>query len=281
VVEGSQVAVMKSSSSVGQLTMTADQTWQASSVGQHTLFVVVHDSVGKSTQSGGLVVNVLGAGTSTPTPTATQTPTATPTETETSGPTATRTPTALSTEAETPRPTATRTPRPTATPTETKTPRPTAAPQLAQANLSGQWTGVAHPNSRQLVVQITQSGSSLTGSLDLAAAGKGSGEALSGSRFDSNVNERTVHLQARLTPSGGGNEVTLSFDGELNSGERVMSGNWQDSLGESGTVTLNRGQRTSDASQPGASRALGGSQQFDLVSALVSMPQLLVNLFSR
>jgi len=115
-------------------------------------------------------------------------------------------------------------------------------------------------------VRITESGSSLTGSLDLGAPDRGPG-ALTGSLFGSSVSGRTVHLQAHLTPRGGGAVVTLNFDGVLNRGGDAVSGSWQDSLGGSGTVTLSRGQAS--------------SQQFDLASALATLPQDLLSLFAR
>jgi hypothetical protein len=61
--------------------------------------------------------------------------------------------------------------------------------------------------------------------------------------------------------------VTLNFDGVLNSGGDAVSGSWHDSLGGSGTVTLSRGQAS--------------SQQFDLASALATLPQDLLSLFAR
>ena len=305
--DGAQVAVTKSGSSVGQFSMTADQTWPAGSVGQHTLFVIARDSVGKSTQSENLVVNVLGAGTSTPTPTATITPTPTatsaptstptPTPTATPGateiptptgeptstpsptPTLTSTPAATATQEETETPVPTRAPTstptkaptdtptktpvpptetpapPKATPTATRTPsptrapRPTETPRPPEAKLNGRWSGVAQPIGRKWAVNISGSGSSLTGSVELGPA-KGPGGPLSGSLYESSINVMTVHLQARLTPKGRGEDETLSFEGTLNEGGNAISGNWHDSLGGRGTVTLYRGKEDRGAIRP-------------------------------
>jgi hypothetical protein len=86
--DGIQVAVTNSDKSVGQDRLQADQVWLAGSIGQHTLYVIVHDSVGKSTQSAYLTVNVVGVNTPTPIPTATPVP---PTPVPTTQPTATPT----------------------------------------------------------------------------------------------------------------------------------------------------------------------------------------------
>jgi hypothetical protein len=131
-VDNAQVAVTRSDSPVGQSSMQTDQAWQADQAGQHTLFIVARDSVGKSTQSDTMTITVLLANTPTPVPTATPAPTSTPAPTETPVPTATSMPTA------TPAPTNTPTPVPTALPTATGTatatppqtnmPTPTPAP---------------------------------------------------------------------------------------------------------------------------------------------------------
>jgi hypothetical protein len=277
--DGILVTTQTSSSSVGQLTMQADQTWQATQVGQHTLFVVVHDSVGKTTQSVNLVVNVLGVSTQTPTPAETTAPTSTPTATatptavmtatpipvETATPTAaptatptpvvTATPTAVMTATPTTAPTATSTAAPTATPTpkptETPTSTPTAMPTPAstatpkpEADLSGQWSGVAQPDGREWTVQMRQSGSALTGSLNVSARYGGAEVTLSGSLLNSSVADRIVHLEARAEASRGGATVTLSFDGTSNAASNVITGTWRDSLGNSGSLTLRRGEIT-------------------------------------
>jgi hypothetical protein len=144
--DGAQVTVANSSSSVGQTNMSVDQVWQANQLGLHTLYVIARDSVGKSTQSSNMTVNVVAAGTITPAPTLTPTstpaptatplpPTVTPTPTHTPVPTPTSVPpTATPTPAHTPVPTPTRVP-PTATPTpaHTPVPTPTRVPPTATA----------------------------------------------------------------------------------------------------------------------------------------------------
>jgi hypothetical protein len=135
-VDGVQVAVTRSDNPVGQYSMQANQTWQASPAGTHALYVIVRDSVGKYTQSETMTITALSLNTPTPSPTYTPTatptmtptplPTYTPTPTGTPGPTATPTPTPLP-----PTPTPTETPGPTATPTATSlppTPTPTETP---------------------------------------------------------------------------------------------------------------------------------------------------------
>jgi hypothetical protein len=76
----------------------------------------------------------------------------------------------------------------------------------------------------------------------------------------------------------------VTFNGHLNAGQRVMSGNWHESSGASGTVTLNRGGSRADNSlgdQPAASADPGTSQPTGFLAALAGVPQFLLGLFAR
>lgn len=125
--DGNLVAVANSTSPVGQDSMSTAQTWQTDQVGQHGLYIIAHDSVGKSTQSSLMMVNVLSA--TTPTPTPTPQPTYTPMPTPTPQPTYTPRPTPTPQPTNTPRPTPTPQPTSTPTPQPTYTPRPTPTTQ--------------------------------------------------------------------------------------------------------------------------------------------------------
>ena len=123
--------------------------------------------------------------TATPTETAgpTSTPTGTPTATVTAtqAPTATPSPRVTSTSTPekataTPLPTQapSSTPAPTATQAPTATPAPTSTPVPSLPNVSGRWNGVSQPDDRTWSVHITQAGSSLSGTIELAGAAKAS-----------------------------------------------------------------------------------------------------------
>jgi hypothetical protein len=117
-VNGTQVAVNTSGSSVGQSQLSASQTWVPGSAGQYSVYVTADDSTGLSSNSGSTTVSVVGA-TVTPAPTATP---VTPTPTMTPTPTGTPVPTVTPASTETPMPT--NTPMPTSTPAPPATPRP-------------------------------------------------------------------------------------------------------------------------------------------------------------
>ncbi len=112
-VNGAEVAVTTSGSSVGVYQLTANQSWVPTSAGQYSAYVLAHDTQGLVGQSATTTVTVLGA---TATPASTPfTPTLTPTPTP-------ETPT-LTPIPETPTPTST--PSPTPAPTGTPAPSPT------------------------------------------------------------------------------------------------------------------------------------------------------------
>jgi hypothetical protein len=76
----------------------------------------------------------------------------------------------------------------------------------------------------------------------------------------------------------------VTFDGHLNTGQRVMSGNWHDSNGASGSVTLNRGGSRADTAsgdQPAAPDNLGTSQPVGFLATLAGVQQFLLGLFAR
>lgn len=130
--DGVLIDVVRSSSPVGQSVMEVNQPWEPVMVGQHSLFVIAKDSVGKSTQSDSMGITVLPISTLTPVPTLTPMPTSTPmpTGTPTPAPTQTPMPTATPAPTNTPTQAPTKTPMPTSTlaPTSTPTPAPTNTP---------------------------------------------------------------------------------------------------------------------------------------------------------
>ena len=272
-VDGTQVAVTNSTSPVGQFSMVADQTWTASPAGQHSLWVVVHDSVGKLTQSPTMLVTALGANTPTPTPTgttlpptspptATSTPTVTATPTATATATATLTPTSTATGTPatptatvtsistptvtgtpvppTPTKTATETP-PASTETPTSTPGPTATPTSPASSLNGTWSGVAQPLGYPWIAQFSSSGSNVGGNLTITRLTGPTGDrTLAGPISGSLGSDGQVNLGAATAGAGNGAvRITVQFQGNLNGD--TLSGQWRDSSGESGTVTLHPG----------------------------------------
>jgi hypothetical protein len=111
-IDGAVYSTWNSSSSVGQTTVNASLNWTGPQAGSHGLWLVAKDSVGLTTTSAGVTVNVV----------VPQPPTATPTATQPVPPTGT----AMATSAPSHTPTVTPTPTTAqATPTDTQTPTPT------------------------------------------------------------------------------------------------------------------------------------------------------------
>jgi hypothetical protein len=192
-----------------------------------------------------------------PTPTFTPvppTPTFTPTQVPpTSTPTFTPVPPTPTFTPVPPTPTFTPTPVPP-TPTFTPVPpTPTSVPPTATpvpptptsvALMTGTWSGTAQPTGDAWIAQIIQSGIVLNGTLSVSPP---FGTAMAGDLVDSTVQGSAVHLTANLAlaaPTSAGPittpaAVTINFDGTLDQGG-VLTGNWQDSNGRSGIITLNR-----------------------------------------
>jgi hypothetical protein len=75
--------------------------------------------------------------------------------------------------------------------------------------------------------------------MDISGAPNGQGSALTGPLVNSRVNGTHVHLEARL--GQGSTAVTVIFDGTLNAAGNAISGTWSETLGSSGSVSLQRG----------------------------------------
>jgi hypothetical protein len=108
----------------------------------------------------------------------------------------------------------------------------------AQPNISGVWRGIAQPDNSKWTIQLTQTGSTLSGTIEVTLASDRTAE--TGTLLSSSVQGNKVHLESQLTRGDEKSPVTLRFDGTLNAAGNAMSGAWSDSTGGSGTVTLSR-----------------------------------------